>query len=49
MAEKIEMLLAAKVKAWMGIHLPVWGTWVQSLVGEDFTCHRAVKPCVPQH
>lgn len=38
------MLLAAKVKARIGIRLPMWGTWVQSLVGEDFTCHRAFSP-----
>ena len=28
----------------LGICLPVQGTWVQSLVQEDFTCHRATKP-----
>ena len=26
------------------IHLPVQGTWVQSLVQEDPTCHGATKP-----
>ena len=26
----------------------VQGTWVQSQVGENPTCHGAVTPCVPQ-
>ena len=26
------------------ISLPVQGTWVQSLVWEDLTCHEAIKP-----
>ena len=26
------------------IHLPMWETWVQSLVQENSTCHRATKP-----
>ena len=26
-----------------GIHLPVWGTWVRSLVQEDPTCCRAAE------
>ena len=29
---------------WLSIHLPMQGTWVQSLVWEDSTCHRATKP-----
>ena len=29
---------------WFRICLPVQGTWVQSLVWEDPTCHRATKP-----
>ena len=29
---------------WLRIHLPMQETWVQSLVGEDHTCHRATKP-----
>ena len=28
---------------WLGICLPMQGTWVQSLVWEDPTCHRATK------
>ena len=28
---------------WIGICLPVWGTWVRSLVQEDSTCRRATK------
>ena len=26
---------------WLGIHLPLHETWVQSLVQEDSICHRA--------
>ena len=29
---------------WLRICLPTEGTWVQSLVQEDPTCHRATKP-----
>ena len=29
---------------WIRICLPMQGTWVQSLVGEDSTRHRATKP-----
>ena len=32
------------VVQWIGIHLPMQGTWVQSLVWEGFTCHGATKP-----
>ena len=32
------------VVQWIRICLPVPGTWVRSLVQEDFTCHRAAKP-----
>ena len=32
------------VEQWLGICLPMQGTWVQSLVGEDPTCHAATKP-----
>ena len=32
------------VAHWLRIHLPMQGTWVQSLVQEDPTCHRATKP-----
>ena len=31
------------VVQWVRIHLPVQGTWIQSLVQEDFTCRRATK------
>ena len=33
---------------WIIIHLPVQGTWVQSLVWETSTCHRATKAHEPQ-
>ena len=29
---------------WLRIRLPMQGAWVQSLVREDPTCHRATKP-----
>ena len=37
------------VLQWIGIHLPMQGTWVLSLVQEDFTYDRAVKPTCPNH
>ena len=35
---------ASLVAQWLRIHLPGQGTWVQALVREDPTCHRATKP-----
>ena len=32
------------VVQWIRIHLPLQGTWVQSLVREDSACHRRLKP-----
>ena len=32
------------VAQWLRIHLPMQRTWVQALVREDTTCHRATKP-----
>ena len=32
------------VVQWIRILLPMQGTWVQSLVREDPTCHRAANP-----
>ena len=32
------------VVKWLRIRLPMQGTWVQSLVWEDPTCHGATKP-----
>ena len=32
------------VVQWLRIHLPMQGTWVQSLVWEDPTCLRVTKP-----
>ena len=29
---------------WLRIHLAMQGTWVQFLVQENITCHRATKP-----
>ena len=31
------------VAQWLRIHLPMWGTWVQSLIQEYSTCHEATK------
>ena len=35
------------VAQWMRICLPVPGTWIQSLVQEDPTCHTTAKPVHP--
>ena len=35
---------ASLVAQWLGICLPMQGTWVRTLVREDPTCHRATKP-----
>ena len=32
------------VVQWLRIHLQMLGTWVQSLVREDPTCHGATNP-----
>ena len=32
------------VVQWLSIHLPMQGTWVQSLVWEDSTCCEAIRP-----
>ena len=37
-------LRASLVAQWLRIRLPMQGTWVCALVGEDPTCHRATKP-----
>ena len=35
---------ASLVAQWLGIHLPMQGTWVRALVREDPTCRGATKP-----
>ena len=35
------------VVQWIRTRLPMQGIWVQSLVQEDSTCHRATKLCAP--
>ena len=35
---------ASLVAQWLGILLPMQGTWVRALVWEDPTCHGATKP-----
>ena len=32
------------VAQWLGIRLPMQGTWVRALVWEDSTCRGATKP-----
>ena len=32
------------VVQWLGICLPILGSWIQSLVREDPTCHGTTKP-----
>ena len=41
---KIDMLGTSLVVQWLTVHLLMQGTWVQFLVQEDSTCHRANKP-----
>ena len=41
---RAQALGTSLVVQWLRIHLPVQGIWVQSLVWEDRTCHRATKP-----
>ena len=41
---KKAMLLTSLVVQWLRVCLPVQGTWIQSLVQEDPTHHRATKP-----
>ena len=36
------------VVQWLRIRLPMQGTRVRSLDGEDPTCRGATKPCAPQ-
>ena len=44
-SKTLEMGYRASVVAqWLGIHLPMQGTWVRALVWEDPTCHGATKP-----
>ena len=42
-------LRASLVVQWLRIHLPVQGTWGQSLVWEEPTCCRATKPMNHTH
>ncbi|XP_059983228.1 protein N-terminal glutamine amidohydrolase isoform X1 [Lagenorhynchus albirostris] len=44
MCFKKDYLGTSLVAQWLRIHLPMQWTWVQSLVQEDLTCHRATKP-----
>ena len=35
---------ASLVVQWLGIRLPMQGTWVRAPVREDPTCHGAARP-----
>ena len=37
------------VVLWLGIHLLMKGTWVQSLIQEDSTCCGAAEPMCHNH
>ena len=41
---KILIIRTSLVPQWLGVHLPMQGTGVPSLVQEDPTCHEATKP-----
>ena len=41
---KISFIGTSLVTQWLRICLPMQGTWVQSLVQEDPTCHGGTKP-----
>ena len=42
---KIKTILGTSlIVQWLSIRLPVWGTWVPSLVREDSTGRGTVKP-----
>ena len=42
--KKYHVLRTSLVVQWLRICLPMQGTWVQSLVREDPTCHGATNP-----
>ena len=46
---KTKLYRTSLVAQWMGIHLPGQGTWVQSLLREDSTCHGATKTLWPSY
>ena len=41
---KFNSVGASPVAPWLGICLPMQGTWVRALVWEDPTCRGATKP-----
>ena len=41
---KIKNHQASLAAQWCKVHLAVLETWVPSLVQEDPTCHKAMKP-----
>lgn len=43
-SQKLYFAGTSPVAQWIKIYLLTRGTWVQSLVGEDPTCHGARKP-----
>ena len=42
--KRIKYLGASLVEQWLGVCLPVQGTWVRALVWEDPTCRGATGP-----
>ena len=42
--ELTKLISASLVVQWLRIRLPMQGMWVQSLVQEDSSCHKATKP-----
>ena len=45
---KKDVLQDFPVVQWMGVCLPMQGSWDRSLVREDSTWHEATKACAPQ-
>ena len=45
---KKEKKRSSLVVQWIRSYLPIWGTWVPSLVWEDSTCHRVTKAYLPR-
>ena len=41
---KLQWVRTSLVVQWVRIHLPVEGTWIQSLIREDSSCLRTSKP-----
>ena len=42
--QKKSIVRTSRVVQWLGVPLPMLGTWVRSLVREDSICREATKP-----